>query len=299
VTERDQRPIIVVRRVVKPGGGHHGGAWKVAYADFVTAMMAFFLLMWLLGAASQDQKAAISEFFNNPSAEMGISAMPKPGGMEGPGGASNSPVDLGGGFDLPTAPQPEAPPDPALDPAREAAAAEAWQERQEQARMEALKTRLEAVVAADPALAGFRDQLLIDLTDEGLRLQIVDREQQPMFEVGSARLLPGSERVLGEIAGVVARVPNRISITGHTDARPYIRSGYGNWELSADRANAARRQLEAGGLPPAHIARVVGLADSVLFDPAEPMAPINRRIAIIVLKQKADAAAAARAGPGP
>jgi chemotaxis protein MotB len=285
--DEGKRPI-VIRRIVK-GGGHHGGAWKVAYADFVTAMMAFFLLMWLMGTTSKPQRAAIADYFNNPSAQIGASPTPRPNGMEGPGGASTSPIDLGGGLDQPTVVPPNA---PLSDEEAEQQAAEA-----EQRRMEEVRDQLEQAMAANAALAPYKDQLLIDMTDEGLRLQIVDQESKPMFDVGSAQLLPSSERILREIAKVVAQVPNRIIITGHTDARLYANPSYTNWELSADRANAARRELIRDGLPEAKVAKVVGLASSVLLDPKDPMAPINRRIAIILLKHKADQANTTRAGP--
>jgi chemotaxis protein MotB len=280
----DDSTPIVIKRVVR-SSGHHGGAWKVAYADFVTAMMALFLLMWLMGAATKEEKAAISEYFNNPSAEMGTSPTPKPGGMEGPGGASTSPIDLGGSGNEPTVIAPTL-------AAQTQSATEQVQEKQQQekAAMQAVADKLEQAMRNNAALAPFRDHLLIDMTPEGLRIMIVDRANRPMFDVGSAELLPGSRNILQEIAELANQLPNRLSITGHTDARPFINPKYGNWELSADRANAARRELIADGLDPSKIAKVVGLASSQPFESKDPMAPINRRIAIIVLKQDVDKA---------
>ena len=290
----DDTTPIVIKRVVQ-GGGHHGGAWKVAYADFVTAMMAFFLLMWLMGAATKEEKAAVSEYFNNPSAEMGTSATPRPGGMVGPGGASTSPIDLGGSGNEPTVVTPTL--TAQTQSASEQAQSQEKRQQQEKEAMQAIADKLEQAMQNNDALAPFKDHLLIDMTPEGLRIMIVDRANRPMFDVGSAELLPGSRNILQEIARLANQLPNRLSITGHTDARPFVNPKYGNWELSADRANAARRELIADGLDPNKIAKVVGLASSQPFDSQDPMAPINRRIAIIVLKQEVDKAQQAQAAP--
>lgn len=279
-------PVVVIRRVRKVvGGGHHGGAWKVAFADFATAMMAFFLLMWLVAATTKEQRGAISEYFNNPSMATGKSQAPSPG-MNGPGGASTSMIKLGAMTD-PKRPAPVTPPD--LEQVREAAKA---QERQ---RLESLKQDLEAAIEKSQALEPFKDQLLLDITPAGLRIQIVDKQNRPMFDSGSAALKPYTTAILRELAQYIAAVPNRISISGHTDTTPYTaRAGYTNWELSADRANAARRELETGGLDDPKVAVVVGLSSSVLFDKGNPQAPINRRISIIVLTPEAEAAATGR-----
>ena len=172
-------------------------------------------------------------------------------------------------------------------------AAQAELARIEKQRLSELKGRLEAVIDAIPALAQFKNQLLIDITVDGLRIQIVDQQNRPMFASGSAVLQPYTRDILREIAKVVNDVPNRISISGHTDARPYAggEHGYSNWELSADRANASRREMMAGGMDEKKIARVVGLSSSVLFDAQDPFNPINRRISIIVMNQHAEAQA--------
>ncbi|AIF47599.1 flagellar motor protein MotB [Dyella japonica] len=288
---------IIIRRVKKRGHGHHGGAWKVAYADFVTAMMAFFLVMWLIGAGTKQQRAAISEYFKNPSMTQGTATMAPPG-RTGPGGASTSMIKLGGALDLPHG--------PGKDTRSQATASvdpkEIEQEarKQERARLEQLMQQLQAAIQSSQALAPFKDQLLLDITPEGLRIQIVDKQNRPMFDLGSAQLRPYTTTILEELAGFINRVPNRISLSGHTDDAPYSSDHqYGNWELSADRANAARRALLSGGLTEDKIARVVGLAASVPFDKANPGDPVNRRISIIVMNKQAEAASLSQeAGPG-
>jgi chemotaxis protein MotB len=278
---------IIVRRVKRRGHGHHGGAWKVAYADFVTAMMAFFLVMWLIGAGTKQQRAAISEYFKNPSMTQGTATM-APAGQTGPGGASSSMIKLGGAMDLPHG--------PGHDKQNAAAARvdpkdiEKEARKQERARLEELMQQLQAAIQSSQALAPFKDQLLLDITPEGLRIQIVDKQNRPMFDLGSAQLRPYTTTILQELSGFINRVPNRISISGHTDDAPYSSDHhYGNWELSADRANAARRALLTGGMTEDKIARVVGLAASVPFDRANPGDPINRRISIIVMNKQAEA----------
>jgi len=300
------RPIYI-KRVKKVAGGHHGGAWKVAYADFVTAMMAFFLVMWLVTAVSKEQRAAIFEYFKNPSMEPGKSVRPSPGQM-GPGGASTSPINMGGGLDAPRtmdslrpgigtvmtspappikkAPTPEELAEKAKVAALEKAAADAELEKK---KLDALMQDLREAVSRSQALEPFKDQLLLDITPEGLRIQIVDAQNRPMFDLGSSRLKDYTSAILKELCGYLNTVPNRLSITGHTDTTPYAGiTGYTNWELSTDRANAARRALESGGLSTDRIARVVGLASSVLFDKTNPRNPINRRISIVVMTHEAE-----------
>ena len=283
----ETKPTVIVRRVKKvQGGGHHGGSWKVAYADFVTAMMAFFLVLWLMAATTKPERAAISEYFRNPSPLSGTSSTPAPG-MAGPGGASTSMIKLGGATDVsrgnsndPFQNQQEAVPTPVQE-----------RERDKQ-RLEALKQELQEAISKSQALEPFKDQLLLDLTPEGLRIQIVDKQNRPMFDLGSARLMPYTKTILLELSHFINQVPNHISLTGHTDTTAYsTQLGYGNWELSADRANAARRTLLEGGMEEVKVARVVGLASSVLFDKANPQNPINRRISIVVMTKEAEAAA--------
>jgi chemotaxis protein MotB len=283
------KQVIIVRKKKGGGHGHHGGAWKVAYADFVTAMMAFFLVMWLVGAGTKQQRAAISEYFKNPSLTQGQSTM-APSGKMGPGGASTSMIKLGGAMDLPKGPG-----DQQAFAKPTASEIDQLAKEKEKRRLEQLMKDLNEAIAKSQAMAPYKDQLLLDITSEGLRIQIVDKQNRPMFDTGSGALKTYTVQILHELAGFINQVPNQISISGHTDSAPYIRadSQYGNWELSADRANAARRTLTEGGMQPEKVARVVGLAASVPFDKADPAAPINRRISIVVMTQQAARAALA------
>jgi chemotaxis protein MotB len=310
MTTEDKRPLIIVKRYRRVEGGHHGGAWKIAYADFVTAMMAFFLVMWLVASVSKQERAAIFEYFKNPSMENGKSVHPAPG-MNGPGGASLSPINMGGGLDAPrttsaspipqigTGPQsagaeshsPSTAPQSGTEPSPTHAGQPISPQAEERKRLEALRDQLREAVSKSQALKPFKDQLLIDIMPEGLRVQIVDAQNRAMFNVGSASLQSYTIAILRELAPYLASVPNRISITGHTDATPYPGShNYTNWELSADRANAARRVLVASGLPADKIGRVVGLADSEPWDRTQPFSPVNRRISIIVMTHEVDRA---------
>ena len=285
-----ESPPIIIKKIKKGGHGHHGGAWKVAFADFVTAMMAFFMLMWLMGSTTPQQKQAISQYMNNPVA------------ASGQGGAGANPVLDGGDGILdgqgPSTFAQAAPSEATTTAATPAAdAAEQIAAQAELARMEDMRKELLAAVDASEALKPFKDQLLLDLTSEGLRIQIVDKENRAMFAQGSPVLENYMRELLHEVAKVVSQVPNRISISGHTDQTPYAsKNGYSNWELSSDRANAARRELIAGGFNEDKIGRVVGLASSVLFDKENPFGPINRRISIVVMKKAADTAANAGEG---
>jgi chemotaxis protein MotB len=300
--EEKARPIYV-KRIKKVAGGHHGGAWKVAYADFVTAMMAFFMVMWLVTAVSKEQRAAIFDYFKNPSMEPGKSVKPAPGQM-GPGGASSSPIDLGGGLDAPktslqrtdkigatVTTSPSTPID-LMTEEQKAAEAEALHKEEENRQLDALMQDLKEAIAKSQALEPFKDQLLLDITPEGLRIQIVDAQNRPMFDLGSSRLKPYTVDILREVTTYLKTVPNRLSITGHTDAMPYAGlTGFTNWDLSTDRANSARRAIESSGLDTERISRVVGLASSVLFDKDNPRSPVNRRISIVVMTRAADAEA--------
>jgi chemotaxis protein MotB len=292
MAEKGTQPI-VIKKIVK-GSGHHGGSWKVAYADFVTAMMAFFLLMWLLASANQEQKAAISEYFKNPSAEIGTSLKPSPNAVQGPGGASTSVIDMGGG--APLAGEQSAVSDGVEKVTDEWSenATEQIAEKRFRDRIAEILTELKELAAKNEVLSQYQDQLLFDITTEGLRIQVLDKDNRPMFDVGSAALKPHTHEILREIAKVINEIPSPVSITGYTDGRPLDRAGYSNWELSTERANAARRALFAGGLQEAKVARVVGLAASQLFNKTDPLDPTNRRVSITVLSpqhasQKQDA----------
>ncbi|MCP1573344.1 flagellar motor protein MotB [Herbaspirillum rubrisubalbicans] len=275
------RPIIV-KRIKKGGGGHHGGAWKIAYADFVTAMMAFFLLMWLLGSTAKGDLNGIAEYFKTPL---------KVAMAGGSGSGDANTVLPGGGKDL-TRQDGQLRKGENDIVSRKQSLKQAQQEleRAERTRLEELKTRLEKAIDSNPTLKQFKNQLLIDITTEGLRIQIVDEKNRPMFALASAQLQPYTKEILHEIGRTLNDVPNKISLSGHTDATPYSHGekGYSNWELSADRANASRRELIIGGMDESKVLRVVGLSSAVLLDKEDPFNPINRRISIIVMNKKAE-----------
>lgn len=288
----NEQPIIV-KRISRKADGHHGGSWKIAFADFAIAMMAFFLVMWLVTVATPEQLKLVSQYFKDP--------------INFDGGSPH-PIDLGGS---PTpAPQRTLNEQSMSEPGQ----LQEQQEQQEQQleqisqsidvqyvdsddtpdivelrELDLLLQELQNKIETEPVLQRFRDQILMEFTMEGLRIQIVDAENRPMFASGSPDLQPYFEDILLALSDTIARTPKKISISGHTDAMPYVgRRDYGNWELSAQRANAARRTLEAAGYPQQQVARVVGYADSALFDVDNPLNPINRRIDIVVMNRRAE-----------
>jgi chemotaxis protein MotB len=282
---------IIVKRVRKGGHGHHGGAWKIAYADFVTAMMAFFLLMWLLGSTTEGDKKGIADYFASPLKVALLSS--------GSGSGDSSHVVKGGGADLTrTTAQIKRGEIQAPRASVNLRALKAEQVRAEVARLEDLKQKVERKIEGNPQLAAMRQQILLEMTPDGLRIQIVDDAGRAMFASGSAEVQPHMRELLRELGALLAEVPNRLTLEGHTDATPF--SGgerrYGNWELSSDRANASRRELLAGGLPEEQVLRVLGLASSVPFAPAEPRSPANRRISVVVMNREAEERAL-RGGP--
>ncbi|MDA8093752.1 MAG: flagellar motor protein MotB [Betaproteobacteria bacterium] len=289
MSDDSQRPIIV-RRSKKVEGGHHGGAWKIAYADFVTAMMAFFLLMWLLGSTTKAELQGIAEYFKTPL---------KVALEGGSGSGDSSSVIKGGGTDLTRhigqVMEGKVPP---AHRTLQLAEARAEIERADAARLKALKSAMEKAINANSFLKQFKNQILLDITPEGLRIQIVDSKKRPMFDLGSATLKPYTQKILDEFGPVLNQVPNKISLSGYTDATPYSGGvvGYSNWELSADRANACRRELDKGGMDPKKILRVEGLGSAVPYDPANPYDPMNRRISILVLNEKTARAIEAHSG---
>ncbi|MCX7660395.1 MAG: flagellar motor protein MotB [Caldimonas manganoxidans] len=273
---------IIIKRVKKGGHGHHGGAWKIAYADFVTAMMAFFLLMWLLGSTTEGDRKGIADYFSSPLKIALLS------GGSGAGDASH--VIKGGGTDLTRTTGQVRRGD--IEAERKTINLQALKEqlkREEAARLEELKQRIEQSVTNNPLLVQFRSQIRLDITQDGLRIQIVDEQNRPMFDTGSALVKDYMRSILREIGKVLSEVDNKGTLAGHTDAAPYSSGerGYSNWELSADRANASRRELVAGGLREGQVVRVVGLASSALLDKDNPLNPINRRISIIVMNKDA------------
>lgn len=268
---------IIIKKIKKGGGGHHGGAWKVAYADFVTAMMAFFLLLWLLNVTTEEQKSGISEYFTPTTGlqdGMGI-------GFEG----GESPSEIGTKKDILTPVgivQNSSTPGQSPDKKKESLI-EGEMESQlfEQAREE-----IKQAFESDPSLREFRDQIIVEQTPEGLKIEIQDSDKKAMFKSGSAIMSDFGKTVVGKLSNVIEKMPNYISVTGHTDAEALNARGgtYTNWELSADRANSARRQLVATGMEDDRVGKVQGLASQELLLPKEPESPRNRRITIILLK---------------
>jgi len=278
------RPIII-KRIKKTAGGGHGGAWKIAYADFVTAMMAFFLLMWLLGSTTKGDLQGIADYFQTPL---------KVAMAGGSGSGDSSSVLKGGGKDLTRSNgQVQKSDDPTKSRKTfNLKAAQAELAKAEAAQLQNLKQRIEAAIETNPTLKQYKNQLLLDITSDGLRIQIVDEQNRPMFALAKAELQPYTKEILFDIGQLLNDIPNKISLSGHTDASAYSsgEKGYSNWELSADRANASRRALVAGGMDESKVLRVVGLSSAVPFNKNDPMDPVNRRISIIVMNKKAEEA---------
>lgn len=300
----DERPIII-KRIKKVSGGHHGGAWKVAYADFVTAMMAFFLLLWLLNAVTEEQKRGIANYFRptlavqNTSATFTILA-----------GQAQPMEDMSGGSSVQTeTDDPEqadiTQPEPAAAESStpqtdegdkpkpgegekpvDLAAAQAAVAAEEQKQFEQIKSEIQNAIQESPELKELEKNLQIDQTEDGIRIQLLDQEKISMFPSGSSVMNPRSRELLAKVAEVVKTLPNRIEISGHTDAKPYPGgNNYTNWELSADRANASRRVLVAAGISPDRLEKIEGRADTDPFVVGDPFDPQNRRISIILLRQ--------------
>lgn len=250
------RPRVIIKKGHR--GGHHGGAWKVAYSDFVTTMMALFIVLWIVGQ-SEATREAIARYFRDPGAFREGRAPSS--GKDGAGILPGQPVPGPGAQDE----SEEAQEDRAL---REAAA------------------RFQEAMAELNLPETLRDQVRIEITSEGLRIELVERDGSPFFRVGSATVLPTMKPILEQLAAVVDRLPNHITIEGHTDSRQYSdRLGYSNWELSTDRTNSARKVMEAAGLAPGRIDRLVGHADRVLLVPDDPLDASNRRISILVRRE--------------
>ena len=282
MAESRVRPIIV-KKIKKAAHGHHGGAWKIAYADFVTAMMSFFLLMWLLGASSDAQLEGIAEYFKTP---LKVALMG--GNMVGTSDA----LIKGGGKDL-TKKQGQVKPVDGPKGKQKVVDIKDVKEalkKEEPAKLEELKKKIEKAIEDSPTLSKFKNQLLLDITSDGLRVQIVDEKNRPMFNSSKAELQPYAKQILQELGQMFNGVTNKISLSGHTDATPYPNGekSYSNWELSADRANASRRELVAGGMDETKLLRVVGLSSASLFDKENPLNPTNRRISIIIMNKQAE-----------
>lgn len=260
----DKRPIVIRRKKVVHA--HHGGAWKIALADFMTALMAFFLVLWILSIASEEERQGVAEYFSTPL----VTAIT--GGER----SGSTRVIPGGGAD-PTHSEGERARIDTLQRTRPS--------MQERRFFMDVQERIERAIELDPELRQLRSQMRFDLTHEGLRIQLFDTNQRPMFELGSDQVAPYMRSLLRTIAPLLNELPNELSISGHTDSVPYAGGyrGYSNWELSNDRANASRRELIAGGFDPGQLLRVSGFADRVLLPETEPTDPVNRRIELVVL----------------
>ncbi|MEJ5329573.1 MAG: flagellar motor protein MotB [Desulfobaccales bacterium] len=251
-------PRIVKKK--KVGGGHHGGAWKVAYADFVTAMMALFIVLWIM-SQSQSIRLAVAQYFKNPGVLPGaVGLMEK--------------SDLGG--DMPT---------PGHSQDLQTPAPVKPEVSQDRNTLEEVKKRIQEVIAQLPELSQLKEQVALEITREGLRIELLERESPTFFDIGSTNLKPEAQKMFAYLAQELGRLPNRITIEGHTDSRPYGTSSYTNWELSTDRAHAVRRLMEGAGLKPSQLLAVRGFADRQLRRPEDPLDYQNRRVSIIVMLQ--------------
>lgn len=261
-----ERPRVIIRRKRAAVGGHHGGAWKIAFADFMTALMALFLVLWVISTATPEQLKGLADYFSTPLAQAVA------GGDRQT--ASDSAIPGGG-------------PDPIFNEGERANVHLRPQPRpsEQRRRLRHLRERIERTIQSDAHLRQYRDQMRLDMTQEGLRIQLVDSDRRPMFELGSDTISPYMRDLLRAIAPLLNSLPNRLSIRGHTDSRRYNDGdqGYSNWELSSDRANASRRELVAAGLDDDRLLRVSGVADRAPLPGTRPDDAVNRRIELIVL----------------
>lgn len=282
-TEAKKLQPIIIKRVKKGGHSAHGGAWKIAYADFVTAMMAFFLLMWLLGSTSEGDKKGLSDYFQSPL---------KVAMQGGSGAGASASVLNGGGNDMTQSAGQSKRSDSGESKSKKSSSEQvkAARAKQDAQKLAELSAKISAIISSNPKLSEFSNQIKLSMTPDGLQIQIMDDQKRPMFDSGSAMVKTYMRDILQEIGAALADIDNKISMDGHTDQTPYGAGarGYSNWELSADRANASRRELVVAGLPDDKIARVMGLASSVLQDEENPRSPANRRISITVMTREAE-----------
>ncbi|GAB4391048.1 MAG: flagellar motor protein MotB [Kiloniellaceae bacterium] len=314
--DNDGATVVIIKKIKKGGGGHHGGAWKVAYADFVTAMMAFFLLLWLLNATTEEQRKGIAEYFSpittlspesvsesnsGSGGVMGGRSMTTEGVLVNDTSPVGITVSLPGAKDDTDQQNPhevENPSDQSLSGQRLAKSpdnlnqevnpdeVDRLAQELEQERFAAAEADLRQALESIPDLSDFAKNLVIDQTPEGLRIQIIDQEGRSMFPSGKSEMYPHTQRLLALVADAIKKLDNPVAIKGHTDSTPFSNDkGYSNWELSTDRANSSRRALLAAGLPPTRVASVVGRADQEHFVPDDPKSPRNRRISIVLLRQ--------------
>jgi chemotaxis protein MotB len=309
----DELAPIIVKKVVKGGHGHHGGAWKVAYADFVTAMMAFFLLLWLLNATTEDQKQGISEYFSPSTVSnttggagglLGGAAVSAPGAMTSRTAQPSVSLDL-----RPTSGAQDGEAETEVlgavedeSPEKFANMSEEEIEEElaklEQENFEKAAAEIKQAIEGTPELKELEKHIVIDQTPEGLRIQIIDQEGKPMFPSGSSRMHDTTKKLLTKITQVIQKLPNKISVSGHTDSTPFrgSRRGFGNWELSSNRALASRRVLIEGGLKMSRISHVTGKAATEPMVKDNPKSARNRRISIILLREAGKKAKALAGG---
>lgn len=325
MADNNQQPVIIIRRKKVVGGGHHGGAWKVAYADFVTAMMSFFLLLWLLNVTTDVQRKGIADYFSPASISksesgaggiMGGQTISEKGAQvndssppttqtvtvptvgkadegdedtnsknDGGAGMNKSPIDSTANVNGPAINKEDVPLMEAM--------------KKEEDRFKDAENTLRAAILGSPELKDFANQIVIDRTPEGLRIQIIDRDKFSMFPSGSSVPYERARDLIMLVGKVVARLPNNISITGHTDSKPFSAfSARDNWSLSTERANVSRQYVVAAGVDEKRIARVSGLADREPFT-NNPEDPRNRRLSIVLLRQATAAAAFSDPQPTP
>lgn len=287
--ENSEQPIIIKK--IKKGGGGHGGAWKVAYADFVTAMMAFFLLLWLLNVTTAEQKDAISNYFDPTHPKVSDSKSGAGGVL---GGLSMSPKGA-----MTTNQQPVIQTRQTMKLTSQKLSAEEKKARakekakekkrsEERREFRKLQNKIMESIKGSPQLKALEKHLKIDMTPEGLRIQIIDQDGEPMFPSGSARMFQKTQELLATITKIITSLPNEVSVRGHTDAVPYTSRGnnYSNWELSTDRANSSRRVMLDNGFPKQRFSDVMGKADTDLYVKDDPNNAQNRRISIILLREE-------------
>jgi len=285
----DLAPVIIVKKVKKGGHAAHGGAWKVAYADFVTAMMAFFLLLWLLNVTTTEQKEGLSDYFAPTTSSISQSGA---GGLLG-GQSMQTEGARVSDTGVPSVVSSISPPEEGKKDEGEDAKTKEMEEAEllaklakiEEASFEDAKQEIRQAISKDPELSGLNDNIIIDMTPEGLRIQIVDQFNESMFKSGSAEITPRIQALVSKITKSIKELPNSLSISGHTDSSAFNGGDYSNWELSSDRANASRRALLNAGLTPDRIEKVAGRADTDPLISDDPSNPGNRRISIILLRE--------------
>ncbi len=284
--KQDELRPIIIKKIKKSGEAHHGGAWKVAYADFVTAMMAFFLLLWLLSTTPQEKLTKIADHFK-PTPRVSKSES----GSSGVLGGTTVAVDGALTKEVDPFVERMKVEEPILTTTVDTNISDARFEeelqKREQENFEKAEEALKKAIDSSPELADMANALKVDMTPEGLRIQIIDQEGKPLFASGSANLLPHTKQLIKKVSGVIQRLPNEVSVRGHTDSVPYGSGAtYTNWELSADRANASRRELIRSGMPAPRLNNVVGKADTDHLFSDNPRDGRNRRISIILLHER-------------